>query len=1113
MLRFCLGRAGSGKTDWIYQDICSALAQGMDRAVLIVPEQYSFESERALAQQLGPQYAAKGRVYSFTRLIHEIFRAFGGFSARALDDTGRKIFMHLALSDCRDQLIYYKRQAAYPAFQEKMLNTVAACKNALVTSEMLLDAAALQPQDSTLRQKAEDIALLFSSYDAYVSQSCLDPLDDPLRAAQLLKERVFFRDCGVWVDGFKDFSAAQQLLLRRILCQCPSMTVSLCADGLWSEQTQEDDLFAPTRETARRLMRIAREEGCPVAAPVLLAQQPRYQEQSLAFLETNLYQLEPRRQAGIPGGVILAQARNAYEEAEYAALCIRRLVREQGYRYRQISLLVRRSDWWPILDSAFRRYQIPFFRDERISIRFSPLITLVFSSLRACSRMDSEEIFTLCKTQLLPFSERALEELENYCFTYSITGNKWLAPFAGNPEGLQEKEMTSGQIDLLLEINTTRESLTAPLLRLREAVKDCDGAQLTAACYQLLLDYQVPQQIESLCASLPEGTDREQMLLLPRVWELLMDAFDRLVQALSGIPMTLERYLPLLEQVLSCADLGQLPQSMDCVTMGLVDRARPSHPRAMFLLGLNEGLFPQQVRDSGLFSQQEKELLSAAGVELSLPLSRQIGEERYQCYTAMASPSCLLHLSYSLSNLSGDALRPSELVRQVRRMFPELPLTMPQEEPIERRVETLESAFSLYCSKEGQPVSGSLSHLLRQSSRYSRLLDRMERTRTPDKLKLERVETARKLFGTSMRLSPSRLERFYQCPFLYFCQDGLRVKPRPKAKITALETGSLVHYALEQICRRHPGKELSQLADDALWREIRQVSGVYIRRAFAGAVEEQRVKYQLDRICGNLFHLLRSIGLEFEQSRFVPVDFELSISPGGQVEPLVLRTPLGASVQVEGRVDRVDTMEKDGVCYLRVVDYKTGSKQFRLSDVYQGINMQMLLYLFTIWKNGTERYGELLPAGVLYLPSTVPMSSSSLGEEPVRTVKMNGLLLDDPNALHGMEPGMKGVFIPCKVKKDGTYDAYSSVATLEQMGRLSRMIDCRISQMADQLLKGQVEAVPLSFNGGVHCDYCEYRAVCTREQEDPLREAPDLDSAQVLERIEAELEKGELDPS
>lgn len=302
MLRFCLGRAGSGKTEWIYRDICSALEQGMDRAVLIIPEQYSFESERALAQQLGPQYAAKGKVYSFTRLIHEIFRAFGGFSGRTLDDTGRKIFMHLALSDCRERLTYYKRQAAYPAFQEKMLNTVAACKNALITPEMLLDAAALQPQDSTLRQKAEDIALLFSSYDAYVSQSCLDPLDNPFRAAQLLKEKMFFQDCGVWVDGFKDFSAAQQLLLRRILCQSPSMTVSLCTDGLWSEQMQEDDLFAPTKETARRLMRIAREEGCSVAAPVLLIQQPRFQEQSLGFLETNLYRLEPQRQSGVPRG-------------------------------------------------------------------------------------------------------------------------------------------------------------------------------------------------------------------------------------------------------------------------------------------------------------------------------------------------------------------------------------------------------------------------------------------------------------------------------------------------------------------------------------------------------------------------------------------------------------------------------------------------------------------------------------------------------------------------------------------------------------------------------------------------------------------------------------------
>lgn len=363
-----------------------------------------------------------------------------------------------------------------------------------------------------------------------------------------------------------------------------------------------------------------------------------------------------------------------------------------------------------------------------------------------------------------------------------------------------------------------------------------------------------------------------------------------------------------------------------------------------------------------------------------------------------------------------------------------------------------------------------------------------------------------------MRLSPTRLERFYHCPFLYFCQDGLRVKPRPKAKITALETGSLVHYALEQMGRLYPGKALTQLTDEALWREVERICAEYIRRAFAGAVEERRVEYQLKRISGNLFHLLRALGREFEQSAFSPVDFELSISPGGDVPPMVFQTPTGARVQVEGRVDRVDTMEKDGVRYLRVVDYKTGSKKFRLSDVYQGINMQMLLYLFTICQNGGERYGNVLPAGVLYLPATVSVLTGGQQEEDAegvlpRTVKMNGLLLDDPVSLTGMEADLKGVFIPCKMKKDGSYDAHSSVATLEQMGRLARMLECRVRQMADRLLKGQVEAVPLSLDGETYCGYCEYRTVCTREQEDAIKEAPELDFQQVMERIDQELEQ------
>lgn len=352
MLRFCLGRAGSGKSRWIYEDIRRALHEkSVEQAILLVPEQYSFESERALTQLLGQRQEI--RVYSFSRLMDMIFRAFGGFSFQNLDDVGRQIFMNLTIGDCRERLEYYRRPAAYPAFQDQMLDAVSVCKNALISPEKLLDTAALFPPDSALGQKMRDISLLYGSYEAYVAQSCLDPLDHPQRCAGLLRENLFFQNCGVWLDGFSSFSAAQLLLLGEVLGQAPQMTVALCSDSLWEDPSHQENLFAPAKETARRLIRLAREKGTEVSAPVILTGQPRYVSPALGTLEKNFYLSRPEKSTGIPSEIKVVQAANAYEEAEYTALSIRRLVREEGYRYREITLLVRQREWWPVLDAAF----------------------------------------------------------------------------------------------------------------------------------------------------------------------------------------------------------------------------------------------------------------------------------------------------------------------------------------------------------------------------------------------------------------------------------------------------------------------------------------------------------------------------------------------------------------------------------------------------------------------------------------------------------------------------------------------------------------------------------------------------------------------------------------
>ncbi len=1116
MLQLILGPAGSGKTTLLREQVVQAVGQGK-QVLYLVPEQFSFEGEAQLHALLTGEESLQVEVLSFTRLCNRIFRSLGGLAGRYVDDTARCILMSVAVSEAQDQLEYYARQTKNTSFVRSLVDTVHELKTAGVTADALR-AVSQQAQDENLRSKGQEIALLYDLYQALIDQSYSDSDDDLAKACQKVEEQGFFGPYEVYIDSFTAFMAGEYRMLRAILAQAQKVTIALTADQL-SDEEGGLGVFSAPKGTARRFVRMARELGVPVLPPVVLTACHRFQAPELCHLEGQLFRREVPYEGPVQA-VHLTQADNVYEEVAYVAAQIHRMVSQKGLRYREIALIGRKTEGYTApLAELFPQYGIPYFLDRREDILSTPLVNGLLAALEAVRLgFETERILRLCKSGLLDLEEQQVAALENYCYIWSVQGKKWTVPFRDNPQGLAET-MTEEDQAQLQALEQTRRQVVEPLERLRGALQEGTGSAFATALYEYLVQVDAPKALTQLAHG-----DKQTLEDFSQVWESVMGLLDTFDETVGPRHFPLGRLVELLRLGLLSLDLGHIPQTLDQVMVGDADRIRPDSPKVVFVLGANEGLFPLEEGVGGMFTRADREEMAQLGLELSGAGEGQAVLERFYVYFALTTPSQQLYVSFPTADLAGNALQPSCLVSSLKEMFPGL-LQPASSLPAMDRIAGEEAAFQYLCHIYGQdsPLRASLMAHFAGGEKQGPL-KRMEAFSTLDPFTLQDRGTARRLFGEEMRLSPSRLETYFKCPFAYFCASGLGLRARRRVELSPLETGSVIHYVLEMLVKTLGIQGLRDLSAQELQERIAALLEDYLKSRVADQEElPSQFRYLYQRLVRTLEQLVEQLVREFSQSLFEPVAFELPINREDGVPPIRLELPTGGSIYVEGIVDRVDVMEKDHIKYVRVVDYKSGIKTFRLSDVYYGLNMQMLLYLFSLWQDGQRRgTGEVLPAGVLYLPAraeAIPCprdtSPQELEKLRVRGFHMSGLLLDDPDVLEGMERDVAGVFIPAKRKKNGELDRNSSVASLAELGRLKGHVERLITQMAQALRRGEIAPIPTQGLGYEPCTYCEFRAICRREDQDPVKTIAQWDRKMLFQELAREEEEShgqKLDP-
>lgn len=1107
MLQLILGRSGSGKTEYVFSQIKKLVENGEQNILLLTPEQYSFISERRLLKDLGESRVNSVENGSFSRLSNEISRRYGSAPLPILTKGAKAVVFKKACENIKEELKLFGKNIDNVAFINSAINIYDEMKSCRVGADDIMQAS-INTDKETLSQKLHDISLIMSAYDSYIEGKFLDGASELTRLYTKLVDLDYFVGRTVFIDGFNGFVAQEYKILEVILSQAKAVYVTFCTDS--HINNDKYNLFSYVNNNINYLREAAENAGTSMLEPIYLKDNHRFNNDELKLSEKFLFSNVKNTSDDIPQNIELYGAKSVTDECDFVSDRISKLLRS-GVKASDIAVICRDLDkYQKELQFSFSKYNIPYFNDERQNISSEPLIMFV-NFLMRCSiySLSSNDIFSMLKTGLTALDDEAVNELENYAFIWNIKGSKWKKEFTNSPKGFSE-EMSDNDLKKLEAINKSREYVVERLQKFNSACKKKNSADICRAIYFTLIDFSVDDKLRGLAQSLNDSGKSVLAFEQGRVWDLLMDILDKLATISNDQNITVKEFYKLFNLMIMNEDLGNIPSGLDNVQIGSADRIRCNNPYAVFVVGANEGEFPQSVSSSGLLSESDRNILIENKFKLYAYGETLNAQEKYFAYMALSAPSDRLFVSFR--NGSADGAE-SIIVSELKNIFLNLEVHSAEAEYSVSAAETDANTFEILASNfdDNTEFIATLKEYFADKPEFESRLSAVKRLSKNEDITIKNPDLARKLFKNDMYLSVSKIEDYYKCAFRYYCKFGLNARPRIKAEMNPMETGSVIHYVLECIVRDYGSKGLIELNSRQITSEVKKYLKQYLESKMGDYSEfSVRFKYRFMYLSKLISCVVLRLREEFENCDFEPKAFELSIGNGENGESVksqAINLPDGGTIQIRGSIDRVDTYTENGEQYVRVVDYKSGIKKFKLSDILYGLNLQMFVYLFTLCKSNNELAGK--EAGVLYLHSSRKIYNVSRNDidlsvlkEDSDAYKMVGVVLNDeenPIAEH-MEHDLRGEFIDVKCSaKNGVS---GSIVSLEDMGRISRKIDSLIEQMGVELHMGKIMQNPVnSTNHNNTCEFCDYSSVCANRKEIELKEIEELSFSDTLKKL------------
>ena len=1076
MLQFILGRASSGKTYTVIEKISECIERGKS-PVLLVPEQFSFESEKNILDRVGDGNAQKVTVISFTRLCDEVERINGGVCGTTVSDTDKIILMKRAITACRDSLKRFKKYNNSSSFARLMVETVGEFKLNFITADDLYSAAE-SIDDEQLKVKLLDTALIYENYDAVLAEKFIDGTDRLTKLYYALQNCKYFENKTVFIDSFKGFSGQQYKILERIISQASAVTVTLTDNPL---DNREFGLFSNVKKVKNRIESIARKFAVDIAEDIVLNQK-HYSNEELSALES--FMAEGKADIDTEcKNITICHADSVYGEADFVARNIRRIVREQGAHYSDFVVIARdTAPYEDALEVACKKNNIACFIDRRLPLSSMPPATALVSAVRLAQNFTTENILRFHKSGIDVLTFDNITTLENYAYLWNIDGSGWLKEWDMNPDGFNADENGADKNSAELEkINNLRKKAVTPIEKFKNAFYGTAG-NMARALVELFEDCGYKEKFLKL--SKQYSDDKIYADAMRQSWDMLMQILNSLTVCFGEAQISKNEFCDALNTAVSTETVGVIPQMIDEVTFGAADRIRPSRPKYAFIVGANQGVFPQTQQSTGLFAGTERQKLILLGLEIPDKTFSMSIDEECLLYSNVCCASDAVFISYT-DTFDGTTLaEPSAFVGDIQKTFKCKTVNEPSALSDSFLPETAEDAFSLLCGQlscEGDDTS-TLELALEDSAMSERVNSAINsRERTVHSIS---SETSKLLFGEKIVMSPSKFDTFNHCRFMYFCRYGLRAQSIQPAEFNAMQRGTLVHYVLQKAVEDY-GKSLADLNEMQISDIVDNYTEQYLD-LIAGyrSIETPHLKFLVSTMKRTLKEVVSRLAKEFAQSDFTPVKCELKIGYDGDIPEIKIPIDDYGELELTGIVDRLDKWNG----YVRIIDYKTGSRNFKLPDILFGQNMQMLIYLYAVTKS--EQFGGK-SAGILYMPA-----SRAKDGAPTKR-RMNGLLSGEMSVVTAMDKENKGEFVP-KFSESSPSDSYVSP---QDFDKIFNFIEEKLKSSGRAIYSGNISADPIDGLDKGACDYCEYASVC-RIGNEKHKTVPRLTNQEVISEIE-----------
>lgn len=1123
-LRFILGRAGTGKTYTCLEEIRRALREAPDGPPLIflVPEQATFQTEYALTTTPGLGGMMRAQVLSFRRLAYRVLLEAGGSARTHIGETGKRMVLREFLERRKGELKVFHRLAGQPGFADTLASTISELKLYRVSLGLLAQSTENLKNSQTagiLTDKLADLALLYQDLENYLASRYIDPDDYLNLLAERLVDSPTVREAEFWIDGFAGFTPQEYGVLEAILRTAPRVNVALCLDSLdLQKPPAENGLFFITRETMNNLSKLARESGVKIEQPRELDKETPYRFRTcraIAHIEKYFFSRPAPQWKESPTGVRLVAAANRRAEVEGVAREITRLCREEGYRWREISLVLRDLESYrELITTIFTDHEIPFFIDSKRTVMHHPLVELIRSALEVVnSGWASDPVFRYLKTDLVPVSREQVDRLENYVLAHGIKGSRWTD---GQPWTYRRQytlgentELSTWEINELVELNETRHRAVQALAEFHKAAGQAANVrEITTALFELLNSLKVAERLQEWSKEAEEQGRLETAREHAQVWRGIIDLFDQVVEAMGEEAISLENYAVVLDAGLESLRLGLIPPGLDQVLVGSLDRSRNPDIRAAFVLGVSDGVLPARPGREGIFTDAERERLQEAGLILSPGRRRRLFDEQFLVYVALTRAGERLWLSYPLADEEGRAVMPSVVVARVKELLPKIEETFLAVEPACSPEEDLQFvshpgrtlfylAARLREAKTGISIPsfwwGVYNWALGEPERRRRLAGIVSGLYQVNQEKPLPAPLSRTLYGRRLKMSVSRVEKFQSCPFAHFLSYGLGLKERAHFKLAAPDLGQFFHAALKMF-----GDRLEEASLD--WG---QVTREKCRELAGEIVEELAPQLQNEILLSTARHkyLVRKLRRTVERSALVlaeharrsvfrPVALEIGFGSEEKLPPLILNLQDNSTLELTGRIDRVDVAVAGcGNAYMRIIDYKSGQAGVDLIDIYHGLKLQLLAYLDVALTHAPILAGqEAMPAGMLYfclhnplLKTTGPMDQEEVEKMILKELKMQGLVLADAGVVRMMDKLLKNGWsdlLPVALNKDDGFHAGAAVLDAQQFDILRHHLRRVLINSAQQILAGEVVIAPYRKKNFCPCQYCPFKPVC-----------------------------------